>query len=207
MATKYAAVISAIFLTGCSYQTTPLESPAYNVVSSYGEKVKGKWLLYVDAAPLDRPIKTAGIACSAYKFPITMANVFTTSTRATIGNLVEAVELVSSPANAEQVAANGARGLIVVRGEELRPRLDVQQGFWSASMDATVVIIASVSVDGRSGRLLGSSVEGQGRANAEAGFACSGGAKSLEDAAGQSMTDTLRKIGESISNSERVRAG
>ena len=52
----------------------------------------------------------------------------------------------------------------------------------------------------------GTTVEGQGHADAEAGFACSGGANGPADAAGIAIKDTVRKIGEAVSNSERVRA-
>ena len=76
----------------------------------------------------------------------------------------------------------------------------------SATMDAQALLVASVSIDGPHGRLLGTTVEGQGHADAEAGYACSGGAKGLADAAGIAIKDTVRKIGEAVSNSERVRA-
>lgn len=198
--------VLGMLVAGCSYNAEVLESPAYNVVTSYGNKVPGKWLLYVDAAPLQRPVKPAGYACSAHKFPINMAGPFATSAKQTISNLVEQVEVVNGPVDRGQVAAMGAVGLIVVRGEELRPRLEVQPGFWSANMAAQATVIASVSIDSaKHGRILGTTVEGQGTADAESGMACGGGAKALSAAAGMGMKDSMRKMGEAISNSERVR--
>lgn len=194
-------------LGACTYKAEVVESPAYNVVSSYGTEVQGKWLLYVDATPLQKPVKPQGLACSAHKFPIEMAGPFATSVRQTIDNVVQTVEVVDSPKTQQQVAALGAKGLIVVRGEELRPRLEVQPGFWTADMSASTTIIASVAVDSvKSGRILGTTVEGIGNGDQESGVACEGGAKSLATASGIALKDAMRKIGEAISNSERMRA-
>lgn len=72
-------------------------------------------------------------------------------------------------------------------------------------MVTQATMVANVSVDGGNGRIFGTTVEGQGMGNAEAGGACEGGTKALAEAAGQAMQDTMRKMGEAISNSERVR--
>jgi hypothetical protein len=198
-------VCSALLCAACTYKAEVVEAPAFNVVSSYGEQIPGKWLLYVESAALDRPIKPSGFACSAHKFPISASGSFKTSARQTLDNVVDEIEVVNGPVTANQLAGYGARGLIVVRGEEIRPRLDVQPGFWTANMATQATMVASVSVDGKSGRIFGTTVEGQGLGNAEAGGACEGGAKALAEAAGQAMKDTMRKMGEAISNSERVR--
>lgn len=198
--------LAVIVVSGCTYKAQVLETPAYNVVSSYGSEVPGKWLLYIDASPLYKPVKPAGIACSAHKFPIEMAGPFATSARQTIDNVVETVEVVSAPKNRSQVVALGARGMIVIRGEELRPRLEVQQGFFTANMSTSATLIASVEVDAvNGGRVLGTTVEGIGNGDQEAGVMCEGGAKSLATSAGVALKDTMRKIGEAISNSERMR--
>lgn len=73
-------------------------------------------------------------------------------------------------------------------------------------MKTEVVIVSSVYVDGPSGRIFGTTVEGQGIADAEAGIMCDGGAKSLVDASSIAMRDTVRKLAEAIGNSERLRA-
>lgn len=203
---RWVAVLS-IFLVGCTYRAEVQESPAYNVVSSYGNQVPGKWLLYVDASQLARPVKPSGASCSVHKFPIEIAAPFETSARQTIDNVVEEVELVSSPMSRQQISAAGARGQIVIRGEELRPRLELQPGFWSQNMAASAALVASVSVDSaKGGRILGTTVEGYGNADKGAGLACEGGAESLAEAAGVALKDVMRKIGEAITNSERMRA-
>lgn len=87
------AFIALVMLSGCAYKAEVVDAPAYNVVSSYGEKIPGRWLLFVDAAPLNRPTKPSGFACSAHSFPIVAANASATSAKETIANLVETVEV------------------------------------------------------------------------------------------------------------------
>ncbi len=181
--------------------------PSFNVMSSYGEQIPGLWLLYIDATALARPIKPSTYVCSAHNYPINASGPFATSVRQTLDNVVDQLEVVPGPVTAAQLNARGARGFIVVRGEEIRARLETKPGFWSASMDASATVIASVTVDGRRGRIYGSTVEGLGNAVSDAGFACEGGGKALGDAVSQGMGDSMRKLGEAISNSERVRNG
>jgi len=90
---------------------------------------------------------------------------------------------------------------------EISPHMDVKPGFWTASMDTTATMVASITVDGVNGRLFGQTVEGTGQAVADSGGACEGGAKALSEAVSGSMTDVMRKIGEAITNSDRVRSG
>jgi hypothetical protein len=61
-------------------------------------------------------------------------------------------------------------------------------------------------VDGASGRIFGTTVEGHGIADAEAGLMCDGGAKSLVTASSTATRDTVRKLAEALGNSERLRA-
>jgi len=73
-------------------------------------------------------------------------------------------------------------------------------------MSTSATLIASVEVDAvNGGRVLGTTVEGIGNGDQEAGVMCEGGAKSLATSAGVALKDTMRKIGEAISNSERMR--
>jgi hypothetical protein len=194
-----------LILASCAYNVDPLATPSYNVVSSYGEKVPGTWLLYVDAKPIDQPVKPEGYACSFHSFPLNLSSPFKSSVRQTLENVIEHIEDVPSPIPRQDVKARGARGIIVVHGDEVRTRLEVLPGFWSAKMDGQVSIVASITVDGSAGRIFGQTFEGQGRSGAEAGFACSGGAKGLADAAAKAMSDVSRKIGEGLTNSDRIR--
>ena len=193
-------------LAGCAYSADVPVSPAYDVARSYGAKIPGKWLLYVEADKLDRDTKSGQFACSAHRYPIRAAEAFRASTVASIGNQVEAVESVQSPPDAKTAAAMGARGVIIVRAEDVRPRLDVKPGFMMAHLEGTAVVIATITVNGRQGRLLGQTVEGSGFATAEAGMACEGGGKALGEAVSVAMGDAMRELAEALANSERVRA-
>ena len=206
MRTKCIALLSAALLAGCAYKADPIAAPSYNVVTSFSEKIAGKWLLAVDAAPLNQTIKPSGYACSAHSFPLELSDAFRTSVAQTLRNVFEQIEEIPTPIPGDQAARRGARGIIVVRGEEVRGRLDVRPGYWQANLKTDVIIVASTYVDGPNGRIFGTSLEGQGVSDAEAGFMCDGGAKSLVAASTVAMRDIMRKLGEALGNSERLRA-
>jgi hypothetical protein len=197
---------SALTLAGCAYKAAPLDAPSYNVVTSFSEKVHGKWLLAVDAEALNQVVKPSTFACAAHTFPLQLSAVYVTSVSETLRNVFDQIEPVPAPIPGDQATKRGAKGIIVVHGEEVRPRLDIQPGFWSANMKTQVVVVASVYVDGPKGRIFGTTVEGQGTADAEAGMMCEGGAKSLTDASSTAIRDSVRKIAEGLGNSDRVRS-
>lgn len=196
---------TSVVLVGCAYKAPMVATPSYNVVTSFSSKIPGKWLLAVDSAALNTTAKSSGYVCAAHKFPLEMAGVYKTSVSQTLKQVFAEVEDVPEPVPSDQLAAKGAAGMIVVHGEEVRPILDVQPGFWSANMRTEVMIVVTATVDKRSGRVFGQTVEGRGVADADAGFACEGGAKSFAEAAGIAVKDSVRRIAEDIGNSERVR--
>jgi len=201
------ALAATSTLAGCQYKAEPLTVATYNVYSSYEGKLPGKYLLFVDGSKLDKPIKPSDFNCSAHTFPMALSSSFTGSVNKTFSNLVAELEVVSQPIDREQLRARGAKGMIIVRGEELNARLRVVPGFWTAGMETDVEIAASITVDGLSGRLLGSTVSGTGDGQADIGMMCEGGAKSLSQAAEHAMMETLGRLGEALTNSDRVRKG
>src|ERR1700722_14650722 len=164
------AIIGALTLTACAYKATPLDAPSYNVVTSFSNKVPGKWLLAVDGTALNQTIKPSGYACSAHSFPLELSDAFRSSVLETLKNVFENIEEIPAPIPGDQAPKRGASGIVVVHGEEVRGRLDVQPGFWQANMKTEVIIVSSTYVDGASGRMFGTTVEGQGIADSEAGF-------------------------------------
>lgn len=202
----FAVIAAATCLAGCAYKAEPIAAPSYNVVTSFNEKIAGKWLLAVEAVPLNQTVKPSGMACAAHNFPLELSEAYKTSISQTLKNVFEQVENIPSPISGQEASRRGAKGMIVVRGEEVRGRLDVQPGFWTANMKTQVLIVASTFVDGANGRVFGTTVEGQGIADAEAGMMCEGGGKSLTDASAIAMKDNIRKVAEALGNSERVRA-
>ncbi|MER8867966.1 hypothetical protein NKI19_30460 [Mesorhizobium sp. M0751] len=204
---KLAVLAAAFALAGCQYKAEPMPMAAYNVYSSYGEKLPGKYLLFIDSTVLNRSIKPSDLNCAAHSYPIDMRSGFSGSVRKTLETLVAELEIVDQPVDAAGLAERKSRGMIVVKGEELNARLRVVPGFWSAGIETDVDLVASIIVDGRNGRLLGSTVEGQGNAQGDAGVLCEGGAKSLTESAEKALKQAVGRLGEALTNSERVRNG
>ncbi|SFU22517.1 hypothetical protein [Mesorhizobium sp. YR577] len=197
----------ASITAACQYKAEPMSVGAYNVYSSYGDKLPGKYLLYVDASALKKAIKPSDMNCAAHTYPLDLTAGFTGSVRKTFETLVSETEVVAQPVDRADLAARGARGMIIVRGEEISGRLRVVPGFWAAGMETEVELVASITVDGRSGRLLGSTVSGNGNAQGDAGGFCEGGAKALVESAEKAMKQSVGRLGEALTNSERVRKG
>lgn len=176
-----------------------------NVTSSYSEKVPGKFALYVEAGEFNKVIHPRGLQCAAHSYPLNISEGFRSSARITLANLVESVEFVDVPMSIDVLRAQGYRGQIVVKGEGLESKLVAIPGFWQANISTTVVLTASVSVDGPQGRVVGRTVEGAAERETEAGPFCSGGAASVEEASGQAMRKLLVQIGEAVANSDKLR--
>lgn len=196
---------AALALAGCAYKAEPVASPSYSVVTSHSTKVGGKWLLATEATALNRSVRPGGTSCSAHSYPVELQGPFATSVSQTLRQVFEQVEDIPAPIPGDQVKRRGARGMIVVRGEEVRPRLEAQPGMWHANMRTEMLVIASVYVDGPQGRIFGQTFEGQGSADAESGMACSGGAQSLANSAAMATRDVVRKMAEGLGNSDRIR--
>lgn len=194
-----------IVLGGCTYQAQIQDAPSFNLVTNYENKIPGLWFLYIDSSGLQRPMKPSSYVCAAHKFPISASGPFESSVRLTLDNVFDRIEYVESPVKGVEIKKRGARGLIVVRGEEVRAKLDAKPGFWTASMEGQATLVASVSVDGSSGRVMGTTFEGTSIKEADAGAMCGGGAAALGEAVTEAMRDAMRKMGEALSNSERVR--
>lgn len=203
-----AVAISAVAcVSACQYKAEPVSVASYNVYSSYEGKLPGKYLLFVDGSKLSKPVKPSDFNCAAHTFPLDITNSFSTSVRKTFQNLVSEIEEVNQPVDRDTLRSRGAKGMIIVRGEDLDARLRLVPGFWSAGMETSVEIAASITVDGVGGRLLGTTVSGNGNAQSDAGFACEGGAKSLTQSAEKALKETLGRLGEALANSDRVRKG
>ncbi|GHC79360.1 hypothetical protein [Limoniibacter endophyticus] len=203
----YIALAAGLALTGCQYKAEPVAIGAFNVYSSYENKLPGKYLLYVDASALNQNVKPSDMNCAAHSYPLELAASFKSSTRQTLSNLVGELELVDTPLDRSKLAERNARGMIIVKGEQTIARIRVMPGFWSATLEADVEIVSSITVDGKNGRLLGNTVSGRGVAQADAGAFCEGGAKSLSQAASDAARQALTRLGEALNNSDRVRTG
>jgi uncharacterized protein YbjQ (UPF0145 family) len=149
----------------------------------------------------------SGFQCAAHNYPVNFQMSFPASVRSTLPNVFGSIETADEQLAGDRAKAVGASGVINVRGESISARFNVIPGFWSARIGADVEMSASVTIDGPAGRLFGKTVDGRGHAETDAGFACSGAAEAIAQAAQDAQKDALRRLAEEIGNSERLRAG
>ena len=200
-------VATGFIAAGCTYSAPTNVNPATNIYSNYDDKLQGRYALYVDAEKLKEDIKPSGLACSAHTFPVDARSAFRTSTIKTFENLIEEVEPVDQPLTQIDLTARGLRGMIVVEVDDIDIDLKVIPGFWTSEIEADAEITAQLTVDGTTGRLLGTAVEGEEDARSEAGGACEGGAAAIGEAVEEAMKEVLERLGERLTNSQRLRNG
>ena len=199
------AIVSILAMSGCSYTVPTDISPATNIYSNYSDKVPGRFALYVDAEEMAGDFKVSGYACSAHTYPVDARSAFIGSVQSTMENIVEEVEIVPRPMDSSTMLSRDLKGMILVEVQDLDIDLIVLPGFWSASMEADAEVTVSLVVDGPSGRLLGTHVEGDDDHKAESGGACEGGAVAIGKAVEEAMKEALERLGEKLSNSPRIR--
>ncbi|EHP94203.1 hypothetical protein MetexDRAFT_0948 [Methylorubrum extorquens DSM 13060] len=201
-----AAILAGISLAlpGCTYTANTTAAPARNVITSFSNKVPGKWAVLVEADRLNTTARSEDLNCSAHTFPINFTQGFPASVRETFPNVFAQVEDAEA---AEGVRNAKARGVIQVRGENLQSRLKIVPGFWSNNVVVDVDMTVAVTVEGANGRLFGKTFDGRGRADRPLGMFCAGGAEAVKAAAEDAQRDVLRRIAEELANSERVRSG
>lgn len=205
---KILALVSvSAAMTACTYQVPVVATPNLNVYSSYSSKLPGNYLLYVEDDALVQSVKATGIACAAHSYPVDARAAFRDATLQTVEQLVEHVELVDTPVQADLLTRQGKAGMIIVRGNEIQARFVMVPGFMTSSSDANVDMTASVSVDGPGGRLFGSEASGSGHANGPSGGMCSGPEQAIAEATGKAMKQLLGQVGERMSNAPRLRSG
>jgi hypothetical protein len=195
----------ALLLAGCAYNAPVGAAPNLNVYSSYEEKLPGRYALFVDGEAYSQTVHATGYQCSAHTFPLDMKEAFRQSVIQTMRQVVEDVEIVQSPLPADALVRGGLKGQIIVRADSLTARIQFIPGFWSSTTDSNVDLTANMSVDGPNGRLLGTSAEGTGHAQGEAGAFCGGGATAIADASEKATKQMLGQLGERLSNSPRLR--
>ncbi len=196
----------ALAVTSCSYTARTNINPATNVYSNYADKVPGNFALYVDAEEMSGSFKVQGFNCAAHSYPVDARNAFATSVERTFENLVEKVQSVPRPLDRETMQAQDLTGMIIVEVKDLDVTLSLIPGFWSAEMEADAEVTVGLTVDGPSGRMLGTSIEGDEDVKAPAGMACEGGATAIGKAVEEAMKEALERLGERLSNAPRLRS-
>jgi hypothetical protein len=195
----------AVLLSACAYQAPVSVSPNLNVYSSYGEKLPGIYALYVSTDNFNQNIKPTGYQCSFHTYPLDLSTSFKSSVVKTMQQLVENIEVVDVPLSIEELKRSGKRGMIIVRGDTVDAHVQFIPGFWSAAATSQVELSANMTVDSSGGRVLGTTAQGSGNAQSDAGALCGGGANAVADAAQKAMKQLLGQLGERLSNSPRLR--
>lgn len=191
-------------LSACAYNVPVGNTPNLNVYSSYADKLPGSYALYVDASSFTKTVKATGVNCSAHTYPLDLRTAFREDTIKTVQQLVENVEVVDQPLSSDVLKQRGMKGQIIVRSDDLNARVQFIPGFWQATSEANVELSASLTVDGDAGRQLGTTGEGVGSAQGQAG-ACASGAATIGDATEKAVKQLLGQLGERLSNSPRLR--
>jgi hypothetical protein len=199
-------VLASVSMLGaCAYNAPVTASPNLNVYSSYGDKLPGDYALYIDTGEFGRTIHPTGYLCSAHSYPLDIRDPFRESVVGTLQQLVEHVDVVQTPLTADELAKSGKRGQIIVRADSMTATVQFLPGFWSSTGEGHVELTANLTVDGVGGRLLGTTGEGEGTAQADAGAMCGGGAQALANAAEKAVKQLLGQLGERLSNAPRLR--
>jgi hypothetical protein len=199
------AALAALPLGACAYNATVTAAPNLAVYSSYGDKLPGRYLLHVDGSAFSSVVRPTGLNCSAHNFPLEFRDAFERSVVGTFQQLVEDVQVVERPVPQPEIAASGAAGMIVVRGEGVSARLIFIPGFWTSTPEATVEMTASLTVDTPTGRVLGTTTAGDATSQIGAGGDCGSGAISLGAATQGAMKELMGGLGERMANSPRLR--
>ena len=197
--------IVGVALAGCAYNAPVPVAANLNVYSSYGEKLPGRYALYVETEAFNQTVRPTGYQCAAYHFPVDMKESFRQSVVQTVTQLVDELEVVQSPLSTEALSKAGLKGQIAVRADSMTARIQFIPGFWSSTAESNVELTANLSVDGPTGRVLGTTAEGNGSGQNDAGAFCGGGANAIALASEKATKQLLGQLGERLSNSPRLR--
>ncbi len=200
------AALSALLglqLGSCAFEAKPAPVAAVNVFQSYDSKVPGRWALHVDGSAFKREATIIGHVCSAHRFPFDAVEPFKASVVTALRNVLDDVVVTDTLPSPATLRQQRLAGVIRVQAETLNARIGFLQQTWSGQATARVDMVANTAVDGASGRLLGTSVEGTGASDRSGG--CPDGAAALADASEQAMKRLVTSIAERIANSPRVR--
>ena len=198
------ALLGTLALSGCTFQSAVSATPVYDVYSGYDDKMPGTWALHVsDLGRFAGEAEMASYACAAHNYPIDVGQAFNSSLTATITNLVEDLQIVDRTLTASELREREFAGIILVKAERVDAELIVNPGFWSGKPRSEVELTASLVVEGLHGRLMGTTISGDGTGRTSGG--CAQGADVVKTAAEESIRDLLTVLGERFANSPRIR--
>ena len=197
------------FLFGCSHTVLSTISPAVNIDSSYGEKMKGPVVLVIeyDLKAVNQKVKPSTHICSAHSYPIVVGDDLASSIKATTDAIFE--QVVEQPAlpTKDQMQERDIQGTIYVRINRFYPAISFSRGVWETHGMASCDIVLDVIVtDSGNKDLLVTTVEGTTMAEGGRVRAfCGGGANILSKAISQGIRETMERYAESVSSSDKIR--
>jgi hypothetical protein len=199
-------LMTAVALAGCQYSTAPTVTEPVQIYVSDTRKNPGKYLLYIDASELSRNVRASDFTCIAHTFPVDLREGFKNAVLLAVQQQFEVVETVPGPVEQSQLQTRGAAGMIQVTGLKLDAELTAVPGFLRNTMNTSVLLTAGLTVDGSAtGRLLGTTVQGTGKAQADGGLACEGGSRAFQASSEAAIAEATREIVNAISNSQEIR--
>lgn len=203
---KYLALLAVAISAGaCAYKVPVTAAPNLAVYDSYGEKLPGFYLVYVDPSKCSTRLKVSGFAGSAHNYPLDCAQAFQDATDKTLANIFEKTKLIAKPVAAADLKAYGAAGMVVVTFDSVEGMFSYAEGFFESTAMANVEMQASATIDSATGRIFGSRAAGQGSGQSGSGFAGEGSVAAIAQAAEKAMRALLGQLGERIANSPRMR--
>jgi hypothetical protein len=198
-----------LFLFGCSHTVLSTISPAVNIDSSYGDKMKGPVVLVIeyDLNTANQKVKPSTHICSAHSYPIVVGDDLASSIKATTDAIFE--QVVEQPAlpTKDQMQERDIQGTIYVRINRFYPAISFSRGVWETHGMASCDIVLDVTVtDSGNKDLLVTTVEGTTMAEGGRVRAfCGGGANILSKAISQGIRETMERYAERVSNSDKIR--
>jgi len=209
---KRIIIIGFVFsLLGCSHTVLSTKSPAVNIYTSYGEKMKGPVALVIeyDLRATNQEIKPSPSThiCSAHSYEIMAGDDLAFSIKTTTDAMFEqVVEEIALPTK-DEMHEKDIQGTIYVRLNRFYPTISFSRGVWETNGMASCDIVLDVIItDSENKDLLVTTVEGTkvaegGRVHAS----CHGGADILSKAVSQGIHETMERYAESVSKSDKIR--
>jgi hypothetical protein len=197
------------FFSGCSHTVLSTISPAVNIDSSYGEKMKGPVVLVIeyDLKAVNQKVKPSAHICSAHSYPIMAGDDLASSIKATTDAIFEqVVEQVALPTK-DEMQERDIQGTIYVRLNRFYPTISFSRGIWETyGMASCDIVLDVVVTDSGNKDLLVTTVEGTRMADGGRVHAfCGGGADILSNAISQGIRETMERYAERVSNSDKIR--
>jgi hypothetical protein len=169
------------------------------------QRIAGKWLLAIEATALKKSVKPVS-SCSDQAISLDFNAAFAASTVSALKDIFEYIEEIHSPVVGGEAKARKAKGLIVVRADDLGARLIWEAGLFVSHVDLAASVSASVSVDIGTTRVLAAIVKGQSEAANDSRDVCSRGEQEVMEIAAAATEDAVNKLTMVLRESEYLRS-